>query len=99
MTRLNLVLLLAVLVSAFYLVNLQYESRRLYVALDKAKSQADRLEAEHEQLTVQQRAQASASRVQQIAAQHLGMRPATPAVTEYVQAVGAPQVAVQGVKR
>ena len=85
MTRLNLVLLLAVLISAFYLVNLQYESRRLYVALDKAKSQAERLDVEHEQLTVQQRAQASASRVQQIAAQQLHMRPATPAVTEYVQ--------------
>ena len=34
MIRLNLVLLLAVLASAFYLVHTQYESRRLYTALD-----------------------------------------------------------------
>ena len=33
MTRLNLVLLLAVLASALYLVRTQYESRRLYVEL------------------------------------------------------------------
>ncbi|MDP3413652.1 MAG: cell division protein FtsL, partial [Polaromonas sp.] len=33
MTRLNLVLLMAVLFSALYLVHTQYESRRLYVEL------------------------------------------------------------------
>ncbi|MDM7457404.1 MAG: cell division protein FtsL, partial [Tepidimonas sp.] len=32
MTRLNLVLLLALLASSFYMVTLQYESRRLYAA-------------------------------------------------------------------
>lgn len=85
MSRLNFALLLALLASAFYLVNVQYESRRLYMALSKAKSQALRLEADHEQLVVQQRAQASPGRVQQIAAAQLQMRPATPAVTEYVQ--------------
>ena len=36
-------LLLAVLVSAFYLVHTQYESRRLYTAIDKANAQAHRL--------------------------------------------------------
>ena len=36
MTRINLVLLLAVLASALYLVHTQYESRRLYVELEKA---------------------------------------------------------------
>ena len=43
MTRLNLVLLLGVLLSALYLVNVQYESRRLYSALDRAKSEARKL--------------------------------------------------------
>jgi hypothetical protein len=37
MTRLNLVLLLAVLASALYLVHVQYESRRLFTDLDRAK--------------------------------------------------------------
>ena len=38
MIRLNLVLLVAVLASAFYLVHTQYESRRLYTAIDKANA-------------------------------------------------------------
>ena len=36
MIRLNLMLLAAVMASAFYLVHTQYESRRLYTAIDKA---------------------------------------------------------------
>jgi cell division protein FtsL len=86
--RLNLVLLLAVLVSAFYLVHVQYDSRRLYTALDRMRAQAQRLEADHEQLVVQKRAQATPGRVQQIAIGQLQMRPANPAITEYVK--GAP---------
>ena len=39
-TRLNLLLLLAVLASALYLVNVQYESRRLFSAMDKALNEA-----------------------------------------------------------
>jgi cell division protein FtsL len=83
--RLNLVLLLAVLVSAFYLVHVQYDSRRLYTALDRMRAQAQRLEADHEQLVVQKRAQATPARVQQIAIKQLQMRPANPAITEYVK--------------
>lgn len=95
MTRMNLVLLLALLVSAFYLVNVQYESRRLYMALSKAKSQSLRLEADQEQLTAQKRAQAAPARVQQLAASQLQMRPTNPAVTEYVQAGAAAPAKVQ----
>ena len=91
MIRLNLVLLLAVLASAFYLVHTQYESRRLYTALDRAQTEARKLEAEHEQLQVQKRAQATPARVQQLAARQLQMRPVTPALTEYVS--GAPGAA------
>ena len=91
MTRLNLTLLVAVLVSAFYLVHLQYESRRLYVALDKAKAQALRLEADHEQLFVQKRTQATPSRVQKLAVEQLHMTPIHPGVTEYVQYSGTAQ--------
>lgn len=96
MTRLNLTLLVAVLVSAFYLVHLQYESRRLYVALDKAKSQALRLEADHEQLIVQKRIQATPSRVQRLAVEQLKMTAIHPGVTEYVS-LGQGQQAEQGV--
>ena len=82
--RLNLVLLLALLASSFYLVTLQYDSRRLYVANERARAEANRLAAEHERLVAQQRALAAPARVQQMAQRQLQMRPAHPGITEYV---------------
>jgi cell division protein FtsL len=73
-----------VLASAFYLVHLQYESRRLYVSLERAKAASEQLSAEHEQLMVQKRSQATPARVQQLAVRQLQMRPADPGITEYV---------------
>jgi cell division protein FtsL len=84
MTRLNLVLLAAVMASALYLVHTQYESRRLFTALDRAVAEAHRLETENERLQVEKRAQATPSRVQRIAQGQLQMRAATPAITQYV---------------
>jgi cell division protein FtsL len=89
MMRLNLVLLLGVLLSALYLVNVQYQSRRLYSELDRAKSQALKLAAENERLQVEKRAQATSARVESLARSKLQMRAATPAVTSYVSDVGA----------
>ena len=84
MTRLNLVLLLAVLVSSLYLVNVQYESRRLFTDLDKARSVARKLEADNESLQVEKRAQATPLRVETLAKEQLQMRTVTPAITHYV---------------
>ncbi len=84
MTRLNLMLLGALVASCFALVTLQYESRRLYVANERARNQAAQLAAEHERLVAQQRALAAPARVQQLAQRQLQMRPAHPAITEYV---------------
>jgi cell division protein FtsL len=84
MTRLNLVLLLAVLASALYLVRTQYESRRLYVELEKAIAQNRKLEAENERLQVEKRAQATPLRVEKLAKDNLQMRSVTPAITQYV---------------
>jgi cell division protein FtsL len=92
MTRLNLMLLLAVVLSAFYLVHTQYESRRLYTEIDRAHALARKLESEHEQLQVQKRGQVTSARVQQIASAQLQMRPANPAITEYVTLAGAAPV-------
>jgi cell division protein FtsL len=83
-TRLNLVLLLAVLASALYLVRTQYESRRLYVELEKATAQNRKLEAENERLQVEKRAQATPLRVEKLAKDKLQMRTVTPAITQYV---------------
>jgi cell division protein FtsL len=84
MMRLNLVLALGVVLSGLYLVNVQYESRRLYAELDRAKSQAHRLAAENERLQVEKRAQATSARVEKIAKAQLQMRAATPGITTYV---------------
>jgi cell division protein FtsL len=84
MMRLNLVLLLAVVLSALYLVNVQYESRRLFSALDRAQSEARKLAQENERLQVEKRAQATSARVELLARTRLAMRPVTPGITTYV---------------
>jgi cell division protein FtsL len=85
MTRLNLVLLAAVIASALFLVRTQYQSRRLYGELDKAESDARRLQIERERLEFEKRAQATPLRVETLAKEQLQMRTATPAITQYVK--------------
>ncbi len=97
MTRLNIVLLMAVLVSALYLVRTQYESRRLFVEVDKAQASARKIEIEHDRLEVEKRAQATPLRVERLAKEQLQMRTATPAVTQYVK-LAQPASAAQGAK-
>ena len=102
MIRLNLVLLAAVLFSAVYLVGLQYDSRRLFTDLDKARNEAHRLESDFERLQVQKRAQATPARVERLAKDKLQMRQATPGITTYVTysapvATTATEVAAPGV--
>jgi cell division protein FtsL len=82
--RLNLVLLLAVVASALYLVGMQYESRRVFVELERARAEARRLETEFERLQVEKRAQATPARVERLAKDQLQMRQATPGITTYV---------------
>jgi cell division protein FtsL len=84
MMRINVVLLLAVMASAIYLVSVQYESRRLYTELDKAQAEGRRLESEFGRLQVEKRAQATPARVEQLAREKLQMHQATPAITSYV---------------
>jgi len=92
MTRLNLVLLVAVLASALYLVNVQYESRRLFAENDRAQLEARKLETEREQLELEKRQQATPQRVEKLAREKLQMRTPTPAITHYVNYT-APQAA------
>lgn len=93
MTRLNLLLLIAVLASAMVLVHSQYESRRLFMALESASKEAHRLEVDHDRLQVERRAQATPLRVEQIARQQLQMKTASPAITQYVSLSGKVQAA------
>ena len=92
MTRLNLVLFIAVLASALYLVRTQYESRRLFAEIDKAGNEARKLEIESQRLEVEKRAQATPLRVEKLAKEQLQMRGATPAITQYVNLKAAAPV-------
>jgi cell division protein FtsL len=82
--RLNLLLLLGVVLSALYLVNVQYQSRHLFSELDHARAQAHKLDVEKERLQVEKRAQSSSARIESLAKSRLQMRPANPAITTYV---------------
>jgi cell division protein FtsL len=88
MTRLSVVLLLAVMASAMYLVHTRYESRRLYVELEKATAESRKMETDSERLQVDKRAQATPLRVEKLARDRLQMRTATPAITQYVTYAG-----------
>jgi len=87
-TRLNLFLLLAVIVTAMVLVHTQYRSRQLYTQLYRAQSEARTLETEFERLQVDKRAQATPLRIEKLAKEQLRMRTTTPAITQYVRADG-----------
>lgn len=91
MIRLNFVLLLAVLASSLYLVRVQYDSRRLYAEIERAQGEFRKLEIEHERLQVDKRAMATPARVEKLAREQLQMRPATPAITQYVTLKGVVQ--------
>jgi cell division protein FtsL len=83
-TRLTFVLVMAILASALYLVNVQYESRKLFTALDKARAEAHRLDSENERLQVEKRSQVTPLRLEKLAKERLQMRTVTPAITNYV---------------
>jgi len=95
-TRLNLVLLIAVLASALFLVRTQYESRRLFAEIDRAVSDARKLALESERLEVEKRAQATPLRVERLAKEQLQMRSASPAITQYVTLKGSVSVPAAG---
>ncbi|MFZ2988556.1 cell division protein FtsL [Ideonella sp.] len=84
MNRLGLVLLIALMASALYLVRTRYEARRLFVELEKAKSEHQQLQADEQRLEAQRRSDATHLRIERDAREKLAMRLATPDVTVYV---------------
>lgn len=85
MTRLNIALFAAVLATMLYVVRTQYESRRLFVDIEKATIDVRRLEIDNATLQVEKRAQATPLRIEKLAQERLHMRSATPAVTQYMR--------------
>jgi cell division protein FtsL len=83
-TKLNVALALAVLLSAMVLVKSTYESRRLFTALDRAQQEERSLDADRQRLEAERQAAATTLRVERAARDRLAMRPATPGITQYL---------------
>jgi cell division protein FtsL len=88
MMRLNLALLLSVLATMLYIVKIQYESRQLFVAIEKATVEVRQLELQYASLQVENRVQATPLIIEKLAKERLQMRSATPAVTKYISKTG-----------
>ncbi|HLL18674.1 MAG TPA: cell division protein FtsL [Rubrivivax sp.] len=85
MTKLNLLLLVALLLSCLVQVRTAYESRRLFAAFDVARLEEKQLDAQFKRLDAEAQAQSTHLRVERTAREKLKMRTATPAVSAYVQ--------------
>jgi cell division protein FtsL len=95
MTRLNVILLVALIFSSVYLVRVSHESRRLFAELDRARNEERLLDNEFERLKSDKQSQATPLRVEKAARDKLAMRTATPAVTQYISGA-APARAASG---
>ena len=92
MSRVSVLLMMAVMASALYLVRTQYESRSLTTEIDRATTLARNLETENDRLDVERRAQATPLRVEKLAREQLHMRTITPAITHYATVSGGAAV-------
>jgi cell division protein FtsL len=98
MTRINILLLASVLATMLYIVKIQYESRQLFVAIEKATVEVRKLELSHATLQVESRAQATPLIIEKLAKDRLQMRSATPAVTQYISNANAGKTSTEAGK-
>lgn len=84
MSRLNLMLVLALIASALVLINTAYEARALFTELDRAQREERTLTADYHRLDAERQAAATNLRVERVAREKLQMRNATAGVTQYV---------------
>ena len=73
MTKLNLILFAALIMTALGTVTAQHKSRKLYVELQQQQDRAKQYEVEWGQLQLEQSTWAMHSRIEQIAGQKLRM--------------------------
>ena len=82
--RLNIFLTFALVLCALAVVNAQYQSRRLFIELERAQSAARQLEIEWAQLQLDQSTLGKHARIEATARRDLGMVTATPELTQYL---------------
>lgn len=98
MSRINLILMIAVLASGIYMVRSAYDARRLFTELDRAQTEARRLDADYQRLMADRQAQATNLRVEQVARERLKMRTISPEITYNPDAPALPASAVRSAR-
>jgi cell division protein FtsL len=82
--RLNAILAAALVLCALSVVNSQYQSRRLFIELERAQAAARQLDIDWAQLQLDQSTLGKHARIDATARHDLNMVPVTPARTEYL---------------
>jgi cell division protein FtsL len=81
--RFSLVLTSALMLCALSLVNAQYQSRRLFIELERAQTATKQLDIEWTQLQLDQSTLGKHARIEANARRDMNMIPVTPARTQY----------------
>ncbi len=84
MTKLNIVLTLALIASSFYLVTTSHDARLHFAEIHRAQTEQARLDLEHKRLEAERQQQATSLNVERKARDRLRMRTANPSTTQYV---------------
>jgi cell division protein FtsL len=97
-TRLNMVLAIALLLSCFWLIRTSDEARTLFGQLERARAQEHELAVELDRLKVERRTAATPLVVEEMVRTRLKMAATNPTVTHYVSdAPGVAHAHVSGV--
>lgn len=83
-SRLASLLTVLLIGCALSLVTAQYQSRRLFIELERAQANARQLEVEWAQLQLEQSTLGKSARIEANARRDLNMVPVTPARTQYL---------------
>jgi cell division protein FtsL len=84
--RLHAILTIALVLCALSLVNAQYQSRRLFIELERAQAAARQLDIEWAQLQLDQSTLGKNARIEAVARRDLNMVALTSARTQYLTA-------------
>lgn len=90
MGRLNILLVVILLLSSFWLVRSSHEARGLFAQLEKAQDQERQLQVDFDRLKVDRRTAATPLVVEEMVRTRLHMFNANPSVTHYVNGSGVP---------
>ena len=91
MTRINLLLLVAVVACALGVITSQHQARKSFTALEAEQVAAQKLAEEWTQLQLEQSTWATNKRVEAVASRQLGMRLPDANTTVIVKVEGAPR--------